>query len=122
MSLLTIAQTQPYDIMDILQGENLIYSIAVMVLWAIAFMYGWWAISGKEAVPRRLMAITFIFITLAAFILTFYLSPEMYTLARNNLLQFALIFLGSGAFGIVILPALLLMAIGALTGFIRRGS
>lgn len=119
--LQTILQNgAPETIMDLFQPENFLTTIAVMVLWAVAFMYGWWALSGKEVVPRRLMAITFVIITLSALMITFYLSPEFYDLARTNIAQFAIVFLGSGAFGIILLPTVSLMAIGAVLGWRGR--
>ena len=116
---LILQDTTPTTFMELFQIDPVI-TLAVMVLWAVAFMYGWWAISGKEIVPRQLMAITFIIITLAAFMITFYLSPEMYQLMQSNPAQFVIVFLGSGVFGIILLPIVLLMAIGALTGYLRR--
>jgi len=117
----TIAQNgAPESIIDLFQPDNWYLTIAVIILWMVAFMYGWWAISGKEAVPRKLMALTFIIITLSALLLTFYLSPEFYQLAQTNIVQFAVVFLGSGAFSIIFLPTILLMALGAVTGFARR--
>jgi len=118
--LQTITQdVAPESIMDLFQPHNWYLSVAVIILWMVAFMYGWWALSGKEAIPRRLMALTFGVIMLAAFMITFYLSPEMYQLASNNIMHFAGLFLASGLFGIVILPMVLMAALGALMA--KRG-
>ena len=114
-----LQDTTPQTFVELFQIDP-VATIAVMVLWAVAFMYGWWAITGKEAVPRRLMAITFVIIVLAAFMMTFYLSPEIYQLMQTNPTQFVIVFLGSGVFGIILLPIVLLMAIGALTGYMCR--
>jgi len=113
--LQTISQTPaPESIMDLFQPHNWYLSIAVIILWMVAFMYGWWAISGRESIPRQLLALTFGVIVVAAFLVTFYLSPDMYSLASNNITHFAGLFLGSGLFGIVILPMLLSAGLGML--------
>ncbi len=112
-----IMQTTPPDtFMDLLDPANLPTTVAVVVLWAIAGMYGWWALSGKGAIPKRLMAITFIAIAVGALMLTFYINPDFYDLAQTNIAEFAVVVLGSAAFGIVLLPMVAMMALGALAG------
>lgn len=116
----TIVQTSPPQNFFDLLTANPTGTIAVIVLWAVAFMYGWWAISGRESIPRKLLALTFAIIVVAAFVLTMYLNPDVYDLASENIVQFLIAFIGTGLFSIIFLPTILLMALGALSGRFGR--
>lgn len=116
--LQNILQESPVSIVDLITGDPL-KSIPVLILWAVAFMYGWWAITGKQSIPRLLFVLTMVAIAMASLLLTFWVFPDMYDLAQTNPLHFFGAFLGSGAFGIIVLPFLLTFALGALMGFMK---
>ena len=115
---LTILQETPNNIVDLITGDPL-KAIPVLALWAIAFMYGWWAITGKQNIPKMLFVLTMIAIAMAALVITFFVFPDMYALAQENPLHFLGAFFGSGAFGIIVLPFLLTFSLGAFMGFMK---
>lgn len=113
-----LQEAPPQDLMELITRDP-VTTIAVIVLWAFGAMYGFWAITGKQNVPRMIFVLTFFLIFAIAFMLTFYLSPDMFGLARTNFVQFIIALVGSAAFGIIILPLAITMGIGAFLGFLR---
>lgn len=118
--LQTILQAAPPEGVIELITRDPVTTIAVIALWAFGAMYGFWAITGRENIPRMIFVLTMFIIFAMAFMLTFYLSPDMYGMARTNFVEFIVALLGSSIFGIVLLPIVITMGIGAFLGFLRR--